>query len=159
MDDAAARLLAQAEASVGPWVVACVERTLVAQRRALTPAVSAHAAQAATEATRAITGGLRTLLDTDIDEQRSNPMAILRTAVRWATEVLHAAGADPVRRDPTKERLFPADVYDLTPASWSDVDPALHEPGVVWGATKAYEHLRRHRPAADPWQRDGASPS
>jgi hypothetical protein len=36
-------------------------------------------------------------------------------------------------------------VYDLTPASFADVDPALHEPGLVWGAAKAHVHLARRR--------------
>jgi hypothetical protein len=42
-------------------------------------------------------------------------------------------------------RSFPDDVYDLTPASFADVDPALHEPGLVWGAAKAHVHLARRR--------------
>ena len=44
-----------------------------------------------------------------------------------------------------RERAFPDDVYDLAPASFADVDPALHEPGLVWGAAKAHVHLARRR--------------
>ena len=60
-----------------------------------------------------------------------------------ATDVLASAGARPVARDEFSARHFPDDVYDLTPASFADVDPALHEPGLVWGAAKAHVHLTR----------------
>jgi hypothetical protein len=62
-----------------------------------------------------------------------------------ATAVLREAGARPVARDEFGERSFPDDVYDLSPATWTDVDPALHEPGLVWGAAKAHVHLARRR--------------
>ena len=66
------------------------------------------------------------LLDTDIDEQRTNPLSILRGAVRYPTQVLHDAGV-PEARAVTTSRFtaFPDDVYDLTPATWADIDPAL----------------------------------
>ncbi len=43
--------------------------------------------------------------------------------------------------------MFPDDDYDLTPASFGDLDPALHEPGLVWGAAKAHVFLARRRAA------------
>ena len=49
------------------------------------------------------------------------------------------------RRDEFAERTFPDDVYDLSPASFADVDPALHEPGLMWGAAKAHVILHRRR--------------
>jgi len=64
--------------------------------------------------------------------------------VRYPTEVLRAAGARPVARDPIQVRLLPDDVYDLSPATFADIDPALAEPGLMWGAAKALEHRRRH---------------
>jgi hypothetical protein len=36
-------------------------------------------------------------------------------------------------------------VFGLGPASWTDVDPELHEPGITWGAWKAMTVLRRRR--------------
>jgi hypothetical protein len=51
----------------------------------------------------------------------------------------------PAARDETDERLFPEDVYGLGPASFADIDPSVHEPGVAWGAAKAYVHLARRR--------------
>jgi hypothetical protein len=50
-----------------------------------------------------------------------------------------------VARDEFQIRNFPDDDYDLTPAAFADVDPAHHEPGLVWGAAKAHVHLARRR--------------
>ena len=86
---------------------------------------------------------IRTLLSMDLDEQATNPLALLRSAVRYPTEVLAAHGVPPVDRDEFAVRAFPDDVYDLSPASFGDVHPDLHEPGLVWGAAKAHVHLQR----------------
>ncbi len=88
---------------------------------------------------------LRTLLATDVDAQRANPLAILRQAVRYPNEVLAAAGVPAVRRDAHAERLFPDDAYDLGPAAFGDLHPSVHEPGLVWGAAKAHVILARRR--------------
>jgi hypothetical protein len=88
---------------------------------------------------------VRALLALDVDEQRVNPLALLRRAVSYATEVLQAAGVPAVVRDEFDERAFPDDIYALVPASFADVDPALHEPGLLWGAAKAHAHLVRRR--------------
>ena len=88
---------------------------------------------------------LRRLLDTDVEAQRTNPLSVLRQATLYPTEVLRAAGVPEVRRDPFRERSFPDDVYDLAPATWSDIDESLQEPGLMWSAWKAGEHLRRRR--------------
>ena len=42
---------------------------------------------------------------------------------------------------------FPDDVYDLAPATFDDVSPDLHDPGLRWGAAKAHVHLKRRRAA------------
>lgn len=88
---------------------------------------------------------VRALLATDVDVQQGNPLSVLRWLVHHPTAVLRRAGARPVPRDEFSERNFPDDVYDLTPASFADVDPALHEPGLEWGAAKAHVHLARRR--------------
>jgi hypothetical protein len=88
---------------------------------------------------------VRRLLATDIDEQAGNPLAVLRDLVRYPTEVLESAGARPVPRDDFSERAFPADAYDLTPASFAEFDPGLADPGLVWGAAKAHVHLARRK--------------
>jgi hypothetical protein len=125
-------------AVIGDWVVRCIESRMSTFDRSMAEAAAARA-------TDDVTRELRALLAVDVDEQTSNPMAVLRAAVRFPTSVLHAVGAPPVRRDEFAERAFPDDVYDLTPASFTDVDVSLHEPGLRWGAAKAFAHLhRRH---------------
>jgi hypothetical protein len=109
------------------------------------------AAEAAGERARAEVGtAVRELLATDIDQQPTSPLALLRTAVRYPTEVLQAAGVPPVDRDDFAVRAFPDDVYDLSPAAFADIDPALTEPGIAWGAAKAFVHKERRRSRPEP---------
>jgi hypothetical protein len=107
--------------------------------------VAAAAAEAGERARQEVGGAIRELLLRDVDEQRGNPLALLRAAVRYPTEVLRAAGAPAVERDKFSRERFPDDDYDLTPANWSDLDPSLLDLGIAWGAAKAFEHKRRHR--------------
>jgi hypothetical protein len=109
------------------------------------PLVLARAADAGRAARAEVVPALRALLALDIDEQRVNPLTLLRRAVRYPTEVLAEAGVAPVVRDAFDERAFPDDPYGLTPATFADIDPALHEPGLAWGAAKAHVHLVRRR--------------
>lgn len=100
---------------------------------------------AAGEDAAADIGGEATrLLATDIDKQRENPLALLRRAVRYPTEVLAASGAEPAERDDFAVERFPEDIYDLAPASFADIHPDLQIPGLEWGAAKAFVHRRRH---------------
>jgi hypothetical protein len=132
------------EGAIGPWVVRSVERLLVAYTGRADPKVLTQAEAAGDAARDDVGGRVRALLAEDIDEQRSTPLAILRSAaVRYPTGVLEAAGVPPVVRDEFAERAFPDDVYDLTPATFADIDTSLHEPGLVWGAAKAHVHLAR----------------
>lgn len=129
------------EAALPGWVERSVER----RAGVLDGPLRAAAASAGQAAVAEVGGALRGLLATDVDEQRANPLALLRRAVAFPTGVLAGAGVPPVPRAPFDERAFPEDVYDLSPATWSDVDPALHERGVVWGAAKAHVVLARRR--------------
>lgn len=141
-----AQALADAvEAVFEQWVIGCVESRLPL----LTAPVRAQATAAAREAATTTMPRLRELLATDIAEQRSNPLDVLRSVVRWPTAVLHEAGVAPVERDEFDERAFPDDHYGLVPASFGDIDHSLHEPGLVWGAAKAHVHLRRRRELSD----------
>ena len=85
------------------------------------------------------------LLRTDIDAQRANPLAVIRSLVVPITDALSDAGVAPVHRDPDAVRLFPGDLFDLTPGAFSDVHPDLHLPGLSWGAAKAHVHIQRRR--------------
>jgi hypothetical protein len=129
------------------WVEQSVERTLVQARGRAEPAVMAQAREAGRQARADVVPRVWRLLESDIDEQRSTPLAIVRQAVRYPTEVLRSAGVAPMERDPHQQRLFPDDVYDLSPATFSDIDAGVAEAGLAWGAAKAYTHLQRHREA------------
>ncbi len=127
-------------AALPGWVERCVAARLPSPNREAAAAAEEAGRRAAIEVAHEV----RALLAADIDEQRTTPLALLRGAVRYPTEVLEAAGVAPVDRDPVQVRLFPDDLYDLAPANFADVDPALAEPGMVWGAAKALAHRRRH---------------
>lgn len=143
--DYAGALADAVDAALPRWVERCVRRLVVAHRGVVDEEVLARARAAGEQARVEIGGRLRALVALDIDEQRTNPLAVLRAAVRYPTEVLRAAGVPEVVRDEFAVRQFPDDVYDLTPASWRDIDESLHEPGMIWGAWKAHQHLQRRR--------------
>lgn len=127
-------------AALPRWVVAAVESRMIG----LTPEVRAAAEAAGADAATHIGEEVAALLATDVDEQRENPLAVLRRAVRYPTEVLRVAGAEPVDRDDFAIERFPDDVYNLAPASFADIHPDLQAPGLAWGAAKAFVHRRRH---------------
>lgn len=152
-----ARALGEAiEDALPGWVERSVERTLVSARGQADPEVVSRAVDAGRRAQVEVGPKVRALLDSDIDDQRTTPLAILREAVRYPTAVLREAGVPPVERDAHQQRLFPDDDYDLSPANFGDIDAKVGELGLVWGAAKAYTHLQRHgsgrqaRPEARP---------
>jgi len=140
-------LASAVDTAIGPWVERAVARIMVAYAGEVPPEVADDACRAGEEATAAVGVELRRLLALDVERQPTNPLSILRGAVRYPTAVLQRAGVPPVVRDEFRERAFPDDVYDLAPASWRDVDESLHEPGIVWGAWKAKTVLDRRHPA------------
>jgi hypothetical protein len=142
LDGLATALADAVEVALPAWVERAVER----RAGVVGPELRAAAADAGQRAAAEIGAEVRALLRTDVDDQRVNPLALLRRAVRYPTEVLQAAGVAPAaHRDEFAERAFPADVYDLSPATWADVDESLHERGIVWGAAKAHVVLARRR--------------
>jgi hypothetical protein len=146
MADYAAELADGLAAALPAWVRRCVETVYVRQMvRRPPPDVVAAAGGAATAAADDVVPRVRALLALDIDDQTTNPLALVRPAVRYPTEVLAAAGVAPVPRDSTARAQFPDDPYDLTPASFAEIAPELHEPGLRWGAAKAHVHLARRR--------------
>lgn len=145
VDKEAAALADAIEAVLPSWVERSVVRVMTAWKGEVDDDVRAAAAEAGRRATAEVVPELRALLETDIDDQRTTPLSLLRAAVRYATAVLEHAGVPPVQRDEQQERLFPDDVYDLAPATFADVDPALADAGMAWGASKAFQHLQRHK--------------
>ncbi len=86
---------------------------------------------------------VRSLLETDIDEQRTSPLAVVRSIVPDLNEILVAGGTALAQRDHETERLQPDDVFALAPVTFSDIHPDVHLPGLSWGAAKAHVHLQR----------------
>lgn len=139
-------LLAALEGALGPWVQRVVVERWEAWQGEPAPAQIVQRAEAAASAAEAeVLPALGELLAMDVDEQWTNPLALVRRAVVHATAALDGAGVPPVVRDEHAERLFPDDRYDLVPGSFGDLDPSVHEPGLVWGAAKAHVILRRRR--------------
>jgi hypothetical protein len=137
MEEVSQALVDAVDAALPRWV-----STAVAMRLG---AVAPAAARDAGELARAeLVPRLRALLTQDIDEQRTNPLAILREAARYPTEVLRAEGVEPVERDDFQRDRFPEDVYDLTPTSFAEFGPDVADAGVAWGAAKAWLHRQRH---------------
>ncbi len=132
------------EAALPAWVERSVARILEEHFGRAEPELMAAAAEAGRRARDDVGPRVRALLAADVDEQRTTPLSLLREAVRYPTGVLREAGVPPADRDRVQARLFPDDVYDLAPATFADLDPALAEPGIAWGAAKAYVHLQRH---------------
>ena len=147
MDDvivAAGALADAVEAAVPAWVERCVDR--VYRAWAGPPPVSvvadAHAAGAAAAAD--VGPRLQSLLASDIDDQRTTPLSIVRGAISYPARVLADAGVPAVRRGERDEAMFPDDAYDLSPAKFSDIDPQLNDLAIAWGAAKAWAHKQRH---------------
>lgn len=133
-------LASAAVAAIGPWVEAAV-----AARSDDDGSLHPVARQAGEQATDELGEELRVLLATDIDEQRTNPLAVLRGAVPYVTAVLRSAGVPPVARDRDAVALHPDDQYDVTPGAFIDFGEDVHEAGIRWGAGKAHLHLSRRR--------------
>jgi hypothetical protein len=145
IESISAELATAVESCLPRWVVRSVEDLCIAYHGHCSEQIRADAEAAGRQAADDVMPAMHALLAADIDEQRTNPLAIVRRAVVHPTAVLRAAGVPPVVRDEFAEGNFPDDVYDLSPASFADIDPELHEPGLRWGAAKAHTHLRRRR--------------
>jgi len=144
--DAYVQQLADAVADVVPrWLLRCVVDTARRLGAVPTPALRADAEAMARVAAPIVIAELNELLTTDVDEQRTNPLSVLRGAVRFPTAVLEQHGVPHARRDEFAVRAFPSDVFALSPATWADVDESLQEPGLIWGAWKAKTVLDRRR--------------
>lgn len=142
----AANLTAAVDAALPGWVERVVRSRWAAWAGEEPRPELMAAATAAGEVARAeVTAALRDLLAADVEAQRTNPLAVIRAAVVHPAGVLAAAGVPPVARDADAVRIFPDDHYDLSPASFADLDAATHEAGLTWGAAKAHLVLSRRR--------------
>ncbi len=133
------------ELALEPWVVRSIETRCRESGHVVDDEVRRTAHAAGRRCREQVGGAVRDLLATDPDDQRGSPLALLRSGTRFATEVLRGLGVPPLERDEFSVAAFAEDDYDLSPASFADVDPSLHEPGLMWGAAKAHIHLARRR--------------
>ncbi len=142
----AEELLAAVDAALPRWVERVVRTRWVEwSGEAPSSALISDAVAAGERARVEVTAALGDLLAADVEAQRSNPLAIIRQAVVHAADVLAGAGVPPVERDTDAVRIFPGDHYDLSPASFADLDAATHETGLSWGAAKVHVILARRR--------------
>lgn len=138
-------LIATIVECTAPWLERCVVTTATAHLGQCPPALSEQAATMAAEQGPQLIAELTTLLRTDVDEQRQNPLMLYRSAVVHPTTLLIDAGVPATVRDEFHERVFADDRYALSPATWADIDERLREPGLYWGAWKAAVILHRRR--------------
>ncbi|HUZ22050.1 MAG TPA: hypothetical protein VMU75_15940 [Acidimicrobiales bacterium] len=145
-EDPASALADAVAASLPGWVERCVARRLA--ERPGPPGATGEALERAREAGRLaaaeIVPKLRALLASDVDEQWTTPLALVREAVPFATAVLREQGAPIPARDAFAASRLPDDLYDLTPANLQALGDEVGELGIRWGAAKAWEHKRRH---------------
>ena len=135
------------DAAVPGWIAGLVLDRVRQWNGAVSEEVEAQAIAAGEAARRDVMPVLRELLAADVDEQRTNPLAVLRRATRHAHDVLDAAGVPHVERDEFSQRAFPDDHHALVPAGWDEIDPGLRELGITWGAAKAFVFKARRRRA------------
>ena len=139
MEEVAQALVDAVDRALPGWVAGAVSARLGR------PAPE-EAAAAGERARADLVPRLRILVATDVDEQRTNPLAILRDAVRYPTDVLRSLDVAPAERDDFQRDHFPDDVYDLVPTSFADFGPEVADAGIAWGAVKAWTHKQRHSP-------------
>lgn len=134
-------VLARYEAWLGQRVVMIAAQSSVnideATQLALTQHV--HAARVSLE------HELCELLSTEVDEQRKNPLHVIRESTITMNEFLKSVGVPAPHRDEFETRAMPHDVYAIGPLTWRDLGDDVHEAGIEWGAWKAATVLTRRR--------------
>jgi hypothetical protein len=100
--------------------------------------LSADAQRAGERAAARVAAELRAFFALDALQQRTTPLAIVRTLRVEATDVLTRAGVPPVVRDPYEARAFPDDIYGIVPHAIAELgDDELGAALLVWGLGKA----------------------
>jgi hypothetical protein len=142
--EAGAALADAIDATLGAWVVACVEQRMSEAGRTAPPEVLEAARLAGDAAVQDIGQRVRVLVERDIDAQTTTPLSLVRAAVSYPTSILREAGLPPRARDAFRVSRFPDDDFDLTPTSLSALGDEVGELAIVWGAAKAMAHRHRH---------------
>lgn len=133
------------DAAFTGWLAGRMERIVSSSGHRLTEQDTTIVGAAVASAAASVRSSLHGLLATDVDEQRQNPLHVIRAAAVTVTPVLASIGAVQPRRDEFETRAMPDDVYAIGPLAWSDLGEAVHEAGITWGAWKAATVLVRRR--------------
>lgn len=125
--------------AVRPWILGRMQQ--------LTGSGEPHEVlqSAAQEVSDLVGTELLQLLATDVDEQRMNPLHILRASTAPAAAVLKSLGVSEAARDQFDQSVMPEDVYALGPLTWRDLGEEVHDAGINWGAYKAAVVISRRR--------------
>jgi hypothetical protein len=140
--------------AVPGWISGCVLRrydewsrsnpTRAVEDRSVDEDIERRARDAGDRAAVSVADPLRSLLAADVDRQWTTPLALVRSLVSFAGEVLAGAGVPAVERDAFETDRFPDDHYRLVPASLSVLGEEAGDLAIAWGAQKAMTHRRRH---------------
>ncbi len=145
MSPYAERLLNVVVEAVPQWVDDVVRKNVRRHVGVVREDVAAAIIVAGRDARRFVADNMFELLSTDVDEQRTNPLQVLRDAAQFPTQVLRDAGIPAPQRDHFDEQINPLDVYGLGPYTWRDLGEDVHDAGIEWGAWKAATVLTRRR--------------
>ena len=141
----ATALLSAVCAAYPAWVRGRIVVIARASGRDLSPDDLVRADAAVGRAVSWLEAELRGLLATDVDEQRVNPLQVMRRAARFAADVLESIGVPVPTRDEFEHRAMPEDPYGIGPLAWRDLGESVHDAGIEWGAWKAATVLTRRR--------------
>lgn len=140
--DPPAQLLDAASAAVPDWLGRAVDAAC--RNGGVDPSAVRHDLDRIVAAgSQGLLSELGVLLATDVDDQRSTPLTVCRDVGAAVAAELARLGVEPPGATPAGVPL--AEALGLAPASWADIDPSLHDPGITWGAWKAMTVLRRRR--------------
>lgn len=94
-------------------------------------------AEAVEEGRRWLMASLDELLSAPFERQRRGPLEVFQESMKFPTEALSQRGVPPTERDETTARILPGDIYDLAPASSSQLGEDVWRAHLAWGAAKA----------------------
>lgn len=143
--DRAESLRVAVSQAYAPWLTARVTEVARASGRALSPEARVQLSEIVRTVADDVLAEFSTLLSTDVDAQRENPLHVLRRGSRQIAEFLAAEKTPAPSRDEFEERAMPDDVYGIGPLAWRDLGERVHEAGIEWGAWKAATVLTRRR--------------
>lgn len=139
------RLAAEVRAVYASWLESRVVEVCRSVGRPLAPEARTRLADEVRATSDDVLADLSRLLATDVDDQRENPLHVLRRGSQRVAVFLAAESVPAPTRDEFEMRAMPDDTYGLGPLAWRDLGERVHEAGIEWGAWKAALVLTRRR--------------